>query len=169
MNVGLTGVLSIDKLALVPDTVRSRVSESTVEIVAARELASLDFRDSAGEVASGSVNLSLESLDFVFSLIFSLLLLNNVVNDGAAGLSFGVEACCDDAGRVPMGACIGRMGFLSGSMTMDSFFGSERLLVEACTTDGRREWFREKDWNEPQSGASGLFRIADFSGFHALN
>jgi hypothetical protein len=119
MKVGLTGVLSRDKLALVPDAVRSSVSDSKVETVAASELVSLDLRES-GETVSVSPTFSLESFALVFSLPFSLRLLNKVVNDGAAGFSFGVEAWCDEAGRVPMGACKGRDGFLSGSTTSSS-------------------------------------------------
>ena len=76
---------------------RSRESlVSTVDVVGAIEGVSFDLRDSGGEVLSTS---------FSFSLGLSFdLPLNSMVNEGAAGLSFGVAGLCEEAGRVPIGA-----------------------------------------------------------------
>jgi hypothetical protein len=94
----------------VADETRSSDSrDSAADVRIDRE--SFDRRDIGGDASSGLIKLrscglgvSLLSLLFVLSSFFPKM----VLNDGAAGLSFGVAGRWEDGGRVPMGACTGR-------------------------------------------------------------
>lgn len=123
---------------------------------------SLDLRDSGGDPDNVD-----SSFIFDFSLSLSLVLSlffpkPNILNAGAFGLSFGVEGrfwfCEDDVGRVPIGACRGRLSRFGGSMNSISSSGrcKERLVVELYPTDGRLEC--DRDIPDAQSGTNGLFR-----------
>lgn len=125
-----------------PDVVRSRDSrDSMVEVVRAREgwYVSLLFRDSGGELVNEGSSFS---FDLSFFSILSLFLPKlNMVNVGALGLSFGVDGrcCCEDVGRVPIGACRGLVSLL-GSMYSPSSSGcKDKFVCEPKPSDGLRE------------------------------
>lgn len=112
IKVGFTGVVSTGVPVLCVEVVRPRDSrDSAVDVVVMIEGVSLDFREFGGDVSSvSSDGLSLTaSLSLSRSLSLSLvlvlsLLLNSMVKEGAAGFNFGVVGCCEDGGRVPIGA-----------------------------------------------------------------
>jgi len=93
-----------------------------------------------------------------------LIVKNCVVNDGAAGLSFGVSGRWEEVGRVPIGAWSGLWVSREGSKKSSSTCApNDRLLVDPHWTEGRRDWLRDHVCDALQSGASGLLRRFDRS------
>ncbi len=103
------------------------------------------------------------SLAFALSLGLSLFLANSVVNDGAAGFNLGVTGRCEEVGRVPIGACSGRLGPLGCSRTSSGGDCIDRLLVDPYVIEGRLEFVRDHVCEADQSGPSGLPRRFDLS------